>query len=94
LNSRRRSVLMDSGLLEMTKSKISTSELKAHASEVIDTVARTKTSVIITKRGRSIAKLVPIEDEALSSLFGFAKGAISIHGDIVGPLDVIWEAGE
>jgi prevent-host-death family protein len=70
---------------------ISASAFKARCSQVIDEVARGRRSVVITKRGRPVAKLVPV-DEGTTSLFGFAKGAITVHGDIVGPLEVEWEA--
>ena len=46
---------------------------------------------MITKRGRPIAKLVPADGER-KSLFGFARGCITIRGDIVEPIDVEWDA--
>ena len=76
----------------MTK-PITTSELKTHCSRVIEEVSRTREAVLITKRGRPVAKLVPIDD-APESLFGFARGTVTVHGDIVSPLEVMWEAHE
>ncbi|MFQ5667416.1 MAG: type II toxin-antitoxin system Phd/YefM family antitoxin [Candidatus Binatia bacterium] len=73
---------------------ISSSQLKAHCSQVIDEVVRARTQVIITKRGRPVAKLAPIEDKQRPSLFGFARGHITVHGDITGPIDVDWEAAQ
>ena len=35
-----------------------------------------------------------MDNDTTASLFGFAKGGITIHGDIVEPLDVAWEATE
>ncbi len=78
----------------MVKNAISTSELKARCSTIVNKVARKRVSVVITKHGRPIARLVPLEEDEVSSLFGFAKGGIVIHGDIVEPLDVVWEASE
>lgn len=77
----------------MTKSdkSISTSDFKAQCSQVIEDVAQGRGSVIITKRGRAVAKLVPA-DETSKPIFGFAKGCITIHGNIVQPIDVEWEA--
>jgi len=42
--------------------------------------------VVITKRGKPVAKLVPVEQEK-DDIFGFlkGKGKIEIKGDIVGP---------
>lgn len=75
----------------MDKSTVSTSELKANCSKIIDGVARHRGEVVITKRGRPVAKLVPIE-ERRSSLFGFARGTVTVRGDIIEPVDVAWEA--
>jgi prevent-host-death family protein len=76
----------------MDKNAISTSELKAHCSNIVKNVAQNRVAVVITKHGRPMAKLVPIEKKEPSSLFGFARGGIIIHGDIVEPLEVEWEA--
>ncbi len=76
----------------MDKNSVSTSELKAHCSKIVKAVARKRAGVVITRHGRPVARLVPLEAEEPTSLFGFAKGGIVIHGDIVEPLDVVWEA--
>ncbi len=70
---------------------ISTSELKAHCSRVIAELVRAHTPIIVTKRGRPVAKLVPLDEET-PSLFGCAKGSITVVGDIIEPIDVRWEA--
>ncbi len=67
------------------------SEFKARCLEVMDTVARTGDAVIVTKRGKPVAKLCPIT-EPLSPLLGCMKGRIEILGDIVSPIDVEWDA--
>ena len=78
----------------MDKNTISTSELKAKCSKIVKGVAQKRTAVVITRHGRPIAKLVPIEDEKTESLFGFAAGKITINGDIIEHIDVTWEAAE
>jgi prevent-host-death family protein len=70
---------------------LSTSELKAHCSRIIDEVSGLRQTIVITKRGRPVAKLVPC-DEGPRELFGFARGSITIHGDLLAPVDVEWEA--
>ena len=67
------------------------SEFKAKCLEVMDTVARTGDSVILTKRGKPVAKICPISAPR-PSLFGFMKGRVEILGDIVSPIDVEWDA--
>ncbi|MDD5308378.1 MAG: type II toxin-antitoxin system Phd/YefM family antitoxin [Deltaproteobacteria bacterium] len=78
----------------MDKTGISTSELKARCSEIVSRVERTRTPVDLTRRGRKVARIVPVEGEADADLFGFAKGSIAVHGNIVQPVDVAWEAAE
>ncbi len=77
----------------MTEKTISTSELKTHCAKVIEDVLQGRQPITITKRGRPVAQLVPLEEEP-RSLFGFASGSITIHGDIIEPIDVTWEANE
>jgi prevent-host-death family protein len=66
-------------------------EFKARCLKVMDGVARDRVPVVITKRGRAVAKLVPADDGD-RALFGYMAGSIDILGDIVGPIDVEWEA--
>jgi prevent-host-death family protein len=76
----------------MTKKTISASDFKAHCSEVIDQVSNGHGSIVITKRGKPVAKLVAVEEKGHESLFGFAKGHVKIQGDIMAPIEVDWEA--
>lgn len=76
---------------DKSTASISTSDFEARCSQVIQDVAQGRGTVIITKRGRPVAKLVPAGDSE-ELVFGFAKGRITIHDDIVEPLDVEWEA--
>jgi prevent-host-death family protein len=58
---------------------------KARCLAIMDEVAAKRQAVIITKRGKPVAKLVPVEKEK-DDIFGFFKGKIKINGDIVGPI--------
>ena len=60
---------------------------KARCLAIMDEVASKRESVIITKRGKPVAKLVPVEKER-DDIFGFfnGKGTIEIKGDIVSPI--------
>ena len=42
--------------------------------------------VLITKHGKPVAKLVPVEGTEADPIFGFYKGKVTITGDIVAPL--------
>jgi prevent-host-death family protein len=71
---------------------MSASQAKTHLLELLDTVDRTREGLVITKRGRPVAKLVPIDTEPAQSIFGCMKGTFRITGDIVGPEPDVWEA--
>ncbi|HVN19183.1 MAG TPA: type II toxin-antitoxin system Phd/YefM family antitoxin [Dongiaceae bacterium] len=68
-------------------------EFKAKCLQVMEQVRSTGTPVLITKRGKAVAKLVPAE-EARTSAFDSLKGNIEIRGDIVSPVvpPEDWEA--
>lgn len=78
----------------MDNSTVSASELKARCSKIIDGVARKRNIVEITKRGKIVARIIPAGDDTTEPLFGFAKGFISIYGDILEPVETFWEAAE
>ncbi len=63
-------------------------KFKTHCLSVIDDVHDKHEEVIITKHGKPMARLVPLEDASSSSknLFGAMRGQFKIVGDIVGPI--------
>ncbi len=67
---------------------IKASEFKAKCLKLIDQVAETGETLVITKNGRPVAELRPIK-KRVDTLFGLHKGRIM--GDIISPLDVEWE---
>jgi prevent-host-death family protein len=77
--------------MTMDKS-VGAGEFKAKCLRLLDEVARQRAPLIITKRGKPVAKLVPIDDEPLT-LYGRMAGMGRILGDIVNPLDDLeWNA--
>jgi prevent-host-death family protein len=60
-------------------------EFKIHCLAIMDEVAAKRQAVIITKRGKPVAKLVPVEKEK-DDIFGFMKGKGRILGDVVSPI--------
>lgn len=71
--------------------EITAAEFKAKCLKLMDRVEQNRTEVVITKRGKPVAKLVPITDEA-PALFGFMEGTATIKGDILEPTGEIWNA--
>jgi prevent-host-death family protein len=66
----------------MSTKSINASDFKARCLRVLDEVQATRHEVVITKRGKPVAKLGPI-GAARGSLRGAWKGMARIHGDIV-----------
>lgn len=61
--------------------EIAAGEFKAKCLAIIDQVGETGQEVIITKRGKPTAKLIPFEAQSVDSLFGRLKGIVEIVGD-------------
>lgn len=57
---------------------------KAQCLAVLDEVQEKRQSIVITKRGKKVAKLVPV-DACEDELLGSWKGRIDILDDIVSP---------
>ena len=73
--------------------KVNATEFKAKCLKLMDEVQKTHEPIVITKRGKPVAKLVPIELEEPKSWFGYMAGTIEIIGDIMEPMeDKDWEA--
>ena len=75
----------------MAKNQVAAGEFKAHCLRLIDEVASRRTEIVVTKRGKPLAKLVPLDAEP-ADLFGCLAGTVTIHGDIVAPLGESWDA--
>jgi prevent-host-death family protein len=72
---------------------IQISEFKAHALRILDTISKTKESVVITRRGKPLAEVIPYMSNADSAKPGRLASALIFEKDIVSPLDEgIWES--
>ena len=74
--------------------QIPAAEFKANFLKIMDEVERTHDPVVITKRGRPVAKLVPVERPGAKRkpLFGYMADEAAILGDVVNMPKTIWEA--
>jgi prevent-host-death family protein len=72
--------------------KMAAGAFKVHCLSVMDEVQLKRESVLITKRGKPVAKLVPVEKEA-DDIFGFFAGKGKIVGDVVSPAFSLKEWG-
>ncbi len=74
-------------ITKLMKTKtIPAGQIKVHCLAIMDEVQARRQAVVITKRGKPVARLVPVEKEK-DDIFGFLKGksTIEIKGDIVSP---------
>lgn len=73
--------------------RMAAGEFKAHCLAVMEDVRMTREPVLITKRGRPVAKLVPT-DRSSDDFIGRLEGVVKIVGDIESPVEPPenWEA--
>ena len=64
--------------------KMAAGSFKVHCLAVMDEVQSKRESVLITKRGKPVAKLVPVDKEK-DDFFNFMKGKGTVVGDVVSP---------
>ncbi|MCP4214807.1 MAG: type II toxin-antitoxin system prevent-host-death family antitoxin [bacterium] len=74
--------------------QLTTIEFKSECLELMERLKEYHEEIVITKYGKPIAKLVPIESTTAApvQLFGFMKGSVKINGDIIEPIDEAWDA--
>ncbi|HLD44151.1 MAG TPA: type II toxin-antitoxin system prevent-host-death family antitoxin [bacterium] len=67
---------------------------KANALRLIEQVARFKESLIITKRGKALAEIVPIHSSNLKPRPGLLVDTLDKAGDLISPVSdaSAWEA--
>ena len=70
--------------------KIAAGEFKARCLMLMEDVRSTREPLIITKRGKPVAKLVPADDNK-DDFIGRLEGVFRIVGDIESPIDG-WES--
>ena len=57
---------------------------KVHCLKVMDEVQAKRQTVLITKRGKPVAKLVPVNSET-DEIYNFLAGRGAVTGDVVSP---------
>lgn len=69
-----------------TKRVVPAGRFKAECLALLDRVEQTGEPVVVTKRGRPVAEVVPIRAKKLT-----LKGSVTFRGDIVGPILDAWD---
>jgi len=67
--------------------KIPAAQFKAQCLAVMDQVAESGQSVVVTKHGKPVVQIIPIESDG-SEIFGFLAGKGRIAGDIENTIPV------
>ncbi|MGA8863141.1 MAG: type II toxin-antitoxin system prevent-host-death family antitoxin [Terracidiphilus sp.] len=71
---------------------IGAGEFKAKCLQLLDDVAEQRGTLIITKHGKPVAKLVPVEPE--QRMFGALTGSVVEEHDIISPVNADWESSK
>jgi len=62
------------------------SVFKAHALQAVAGVAKSREGIIITKRGKPLAQVVPYQPASGAAVLGKLSQTLVFEGDIVSPL--------
>ena len=71
--------------------QIGAAKFRADCSKLLRDVEETHEEVVITRFGKPVAKLVPIEATRHQPVFGFMRGRATLTGDIVRPTGERWD---
>ena len=72
----------------MKTRSIPAGRFKAQCLALLDEVAETGIAVVVTKRGKPVARVVPVEREKTIDL----EGSVVREGDLLAPIDASWSA--
>jgi prevent-host-death family protein len=78
---------------ELGMKKMAAGSFKAHCLAVVDEVQAKLHTVVITKHGKPVAKLVPA-DQSSDDIYNFLAGRGAITGDVVSPCNFREDWGE
>jgi len=68
--------------------QIPAGEFKTHCLRLLEEVARTGSSFVVTKRGRPVARVTPVAGKEPASL----AGSILEEGDLISPIGETWDS--
>lgn len=67
---------------------IGAGDFKARCLQLLDNVAEQREPLVITKRGKPVARLIPMPPE--TPLFGALAGSVLEETDLLAPIDTEW----
>ncbi|PYV23459.1 MAG: type II toxin-antitoxin system prevent-host-death family antitoxin [Acidobacteria bacterium] len=69
--------------------RMTAGSFKAHCLAVVDEVQTKRETVVITKRGKPVVKLVPADKDA-DEIYSFLRGKGAATGDVIAPAIEDW----
>ena len=75
------------------RQQIAAGKFKAQCLHLLDEVQRSRKEILITKRGRPVARLLPAEG-SVTPILGRMKGSADLCGDLIAPVGESWSADE
>lgn len=73
--------------MTMKKRMMPAGQFKAECLALLDRVADTGESVVVTKRGRPVAEVIPVRTRAPRTL----RASVTVRGDVVAPVLGDWD---
>lgn len=70
--------------------KIGAGEFKAKCLKLMSDLQKYHGEIIVTKFGKPIAKMIPVDSEPEKPIFGILEDSLIIVGDIVKPIEEKW----
>jgi prevent-host-death family protein len=76
-----------------SKKQMAAAEFKAKCLQVMDQVAKDGRAVVVTKRGKPVVRIVPVEEPEGRDVLGCLADEITIVGDIESPIipEQLWK---
>jgi len=68
---------------------VSAAEFKARCLALLDEVRETHETLVVTKRGKPVAKVMAVEEGTRQRPL---RGSVRVQGDIVAPIEESWNA--
>ncbi len=78
-------------LMAHNRQLIQAGDFKARCLQLMDEVKEKHISITITKYGKPVARLVPVDNTPVD-FFGCLKNTVIIRQDIIAPIDEEWDA--
>ena len=70
--------------------KVGAAEFKARCLELVDHVKEARAEYIVTRHGKPVARLVPVEADAPASPLGAMRGTVVSYDRPFEPVPAIW----